>query len=925
MLNGRLHCARTCDARSWWKHWIAYSGFGTDTPSVEAHVSAPGPIPNNLLLQQEGVTELLKDGIRENADFVLVNEAAWTLLVSWYGGGPAVKRPTVIEGGVGGRVAEVQLELTLLAVSVHLHGEHSAAAPGSTEPLATPMTVRLSRQATVDALIELVNAAWNLAADAARCRLWDFDAKKRRSLLNTTSKLDEAGLSHGHDVLLELASADGKWPLGDVAASSAGSNSTATSSTNRVTSSTSTSGTTWSGARGLGVRENTVVDEAKPSTSGVVGLTNLGNTCFMNSMLQCLSNVEALRRFFVSGDFEEELNPDNPLGAEGQLAEAFSALLKLMWGNDASVVSPRHFKAILGRFAPQFAGYGQQDSQELCNYVLDKLHEDVNRVRKKPYVENFEAKGNESDDFIASEVHKRHRMRNDSRIADLFEGYFKSTVVCPTCERMSVTFDPFMSVAVPLGIADTRKLTVTLVTFGGALHNLRVTVPISGSVHQLLAAVAQHEELPHALSLKDLVCVEVYNSKLQVVYTADSKLEKMQNNDFIFAYETVPPAEADSAPPLQERADDQLAIVCVQRAPPSGYGSSSKFLGLPIVLSVPRSVSGRQLYGMISRRLHRYQRTDAEYPEPSEAVDGHAATTTSDDLATATASAPTATNLGVNGAPADATALPASAPRSEQWRLFYSTMAPGSFGYEALEDAVPLTDEPCEFATSVRGSSGADSTGKIESRHVVLEWQAAAFAGRGHYDRAKVEGDEADQAGIGCGRQPAGERKKTASGGVDLRACLDLFSREETLDSENCWYCDRCKQHREASKKLQIWSLPSVLVVHLKRFSAQGMWRRKNDTAVDFPFEIDLAPYQLQNSGEPLMYDLTAVSNHYGSTGGGHYTAFAKHSENGQWYKFDDSYTSAVEPKDVVTPAAYVLIYVRRGLRADDRAASPEM
>ena len=130
-----------------------------------------------------------------------------------------------------------------------------------------------------------------------------------------------------------------------------------------------------------------------------------------------------------------------------------------------------------------------------------------------------------------------------------------------------------------------------------------------------------------------------------------------------------------------------------------------------------------------------------------------------------------------------------------------------------------------------------------------------------------------------------------------------------------------------------------MLVVHLKRFSAQGMWRRKNDTPVDFPFEIDLSPYCLAchdaaNGGaaggraapDPLWYDLIAVSNHYGSTGGGHYTAFAKHSESGQWHKFDDSHTAAVEPKDVVTPAAYVLFYVRRGSnREGQRGVSPEL
>lgn len=55
----------------------------------------------------------------------------------------------------------------------------------------------------------------------------------------------------------------------------------------------------------------------------------------------------------------------------------------------------------------------------------------------------------------------------------------------------------------------------------------------------------------------------------------------------------------------------------------------------------------------------------------------------------------------------------------------------------------------------------------------------------GAYERPKVEGDEADKAGIGCGKPPVGERTPAGGGGVELAACLNLFSKEETLDAEN--------------------------------------------------------------------------------------------------------------------------------------------
>ena len=100
--------------------------------------------------------------------------------------------------------------------------------------------------------------------------------------------------------------------------------------------------------------------------------------------------------------------------------------------------------------------------------------------------------------------------------------------------------------------------------------------------------------------------------------------------------------------------------------------------------------------------------------------------------------------------------------RSAQWKLYYSTMVAGSLGYEAAGAMVPYTDAPCEFATPGRassysyGSRSDDKEAKLETRHVVIEWQAAAFAGRGHYERAKIEADEAENGPFDCILCPGG-------------------------------------------------------------------------------------------------------------------------------------------------------------------------
>lgn len=166
-----------------------------------------------------------------------------------------------------------------------------------------------------------------------------------------------------------------------------------------------------------------------------------------------------------------------------------------------------------------------------------------------------------------------------------------------------------------------------------------------------------------------------------------------------------------------------------------------------------------------------------------------------------------------------------------------------------------------------------------------------------------------------------------------LRQCLDAFITEERLSPSDAWYCTKCKDHVEAFKKLDLWQVPEVLVIHLKRFQYTSTSRDKIDATVRFPLEgLDLTPWclnknqevRVQGKGGPWrrcpcsprppatsvrgrwfpppspardhkslqvapLFDLFAVSNHYGGMGGGHYTAYARLFLDGEWYDFDDS------------------------------------
>ena len=152
----------------------------------------------------------------------------------------------------------------------------------------------------------------------------------------------------------------------------------------------------------------------------------------------------------------------------------------------------------------------------------------------------------------------------------------------------------------------------------------------------------------------------------------------------------------------------------------------------------------------------------------------------------------------------------------------------------------------------------------------------------------------------------------------NLQNCLDQFTKEEVLDRNNAWFCSNCKKHQEATKKIEIYKAPDLLILHLKRFKSSGgnfymgSGTSKITKFVDFPLEgLNLNNYILGKT-EDMIYDLYAVSNHYGGLSGGHYTAYCQNFFDKTWFEFNDSNVSEVGKNKIVSDAAYVLFYRRR-------------
>uniref|UniRef100_A0A3P9ITE6 Ubiquitin carboxyl-terminal hydrolase n=1 Tax=Oryzias latipes TaxID=8090 RepID=A0A3P9ITE6_ORYLA len=846
----------------WFKQWKKYVGFDSwDMYNVGERSLYPGPIDNSGLFSDQE-TQALKEHLIDELDYVLVPTEAWNKLVSWYGclegQRPIVRK--VVEHGMF--VKHCKVEVYLLELNLC-----------ENDNMDNVVTRHFSKADTIDTIEKEMRTLFEIPSEK-ETRLWNkYMSNTYEQLNKPDSTVQDAGLFQGQTLVVILESRKLEFVFVLMVRSSTtpsrnfstspklSSNSsmsispTATNGDSScspgytLNNSSTSSSNSYNSYNSYSYRES----QAQP---GLCGLSNLGNTCFMNSALQCLSNAPPLTEYFLDDQYEAEINRENPLGMRGEIAEAYADLVKQMWLSRSSYVAPRTFKTQVGRFAPQFSGYQQQDSQELLAFLLDGLHEDLNRVKKKPYLALRDAEGRE-DEIVAKEAWKNHRLRNDSVIVDIFHGLFKSTLVCPVCSKVSVTFDPFCYLTLPLPMKKDRTMEVFLVRSDPQSKptQYRAVVPKLGTVADLCSALSKL----CGITPENMVVADVYNHRFHKIYRRDDGLNQIMEKDDIFVYE------------VQEEDSERMNLPVYLRERQSKHAASSSstlLFGQPLLITVPRhNLTADVLYDKILERIG---------PEPENGLSEEEEETS--DLE--------------NGS------------KGQKTKLF-------TFSVVNFYGTANISSLPCE-----------GNVLKLNPHSTVaIDWDTESK--KLFYDEQEAEAYEKHESML----QP--QKKKTT---VALRDCIELFTTMETLGEHDPWYCPTCKKHQQATKKFDLWSLPRILVVHLKRFSYNRCWRDKLDTVVDFPIrDLNMSEFVCDPKASPYIYDLIAVSNHYGGMGGGHYTAYAKNKLDGKWYYFDDSSVSSATDDQIVTKAAYVLFYQRRDEDAPSKSppsaslgASPE-
>ncbi|KAJ8894017.1 hypothetical protein PR048_006627 [Dryococelus australis] len=688
----------------------------------------------------------------------------------------------------------------------------------------------------------------------------------------------------------------------------------------------------------------------------VRGLSNLGNTCFFNAVLQCLAQtpylLPMLQEMRESGqtislkkkkNISEKVRLQPPLNGElsrwGALAETLADTLEELRSNRAEVFVPRKLLSKLTLRWPQFAGGDQHDSHELLRHMLEGVRSEDLKRYQLVILQQFGLSGKCDPTQVEDELRAKAKAYG-AQVSELllhpehvFRGYLVSIVQCQDCHHSSHRVESFLDLSLPV-IADKPQPPVWR-----RKNSHRDDMFESSSSSQQPSKYQLKKERNQARRIRK------GKSKTSASpEKADEAIAAEENG--------VGSKSADSE---QSDADveDNVDQDTKSSKPPhdvgeSGY-SSEKLANEDSAIDSPLLNGDSMLTSPASP-----QALSIETPGGATGVAPLSPSSASSEMNVECAGGPVS--------PGDSSDRPVSRLEFHHATdLLASNFSRLSLGSSACRALVPAPPPP-----------PLPQAGSI----IPLEWQNGHVQDEDEEDEeelSKSSGSSSSGSSVGGASDSSwshtlAQRYQCEEGDTSVQSCLSQFTAVELMTGNNKVGCENCTQrinqgkegkmvYTNATKQLLVSAPPAVLILHLKRFQVLRAIFRKISCHVRFPMVLDLAPIcsvkckespTMNPEQTQVLYALFGIVEHSGTLHGGHYVAYVKVrpdlAENdprwafvppdsnrpqhaspqkldeaagvtepppGKWYYVSDSRVSEVTEDRVLQSQAYLLFYER--------------
>ena len=624
---------------------------------------------------------------------------------------------------------------------------------------------------------------------------------------------------------------------------------------------------------------------------GFTGLNNLGNSCYMNSVLQCLSKTQELTKYFLQKNFLAEINIDNYSGSKGQISKHFYNLLNHMFNGYDDYISPDDLRKAFIFKAPAFNNHSQQDAHEFLISFIDKLHEDLNRVTIKKYQELKEKEKGETDEDVSNRWWNYNKSREDSIIRDLFEGQYKSTTECRTCHYKSINYENFTTLNAPIPTEKIQyKIKFFMNNYKYNIINFKSETTIDEIISKSLDYLDKNNYMKNLRNIKiennifnynatkisrevlynNIIMIEFNKKHLMINFpkTSFNNPNKTIYKDFINDHNKSEIVLYEKEINLFNENNIDVYVYPLTEVEKLNQlymiSRHDKILSYPLIISANKSDSLKELESLINKKLQRIISDHAQNQDNIIEI-----------------------------------CYPHFRDKWGEFKIEEGKCPICEKIYEKKQkycSLFPTIDKKMKIAEFIEE--------KNKGRPLIL------FAKSLLYDENKSL-----YTGIKLFFDKKSDIEIESKTNLTLYDSLSSLNKGEILDGENCWFCKECKELKIAEKKTEIYRAPLYLIIQIKRFKYRGkivgtIFGNKDDTFIEYNEKLNLRDFIVGPDKDNYEYQLYGVVIHKQFMNGGHYIAYCKNF--GIWAQFNDRIVEKIE--NPIHKDAYLLFYKRQNI-----------